>query len=122
MDLTDMTFEERYAMMRKRHAFLHNMVCSYTSIDEFVKDKEHWFAMLGIDLSLCNGYAYIDMWLDYGEYETYFVIPGNDGHVTISEVILWQDDCCANTYLNIFSLHGADDDEILTSIHNYGGD
>lgn len=24
--------------------------------------------------------------------------------------------------LNIFSLHGADDDEILTSIHNYGED
>lgn len=107
-------------MMRKRHAFLHNMVCSYTSIDEFVRDKEYWFAMMGTDLGLSNGYAYINMWLDYAEYETYFVIPGNNGHLTVSEVILWQDDCCANTYLNVFSLHGADDDEILDSIHNYG--
>ena len=48
-----------------------------------------------------------------------FVIPNTDGHLTISEVIRWQDDTCANTYLNIFSLHGADDNEILTSIHNY---
>lgn len=76
--------------------------------------------MMGTDLGLSNGYAYIDMWLDYAEYETYFVIPGNNGHLTVSEVILWQDDCCANTYLNVFSLHGADDDEILNSIHNYG--
>lgn len=107
-------------MMRKRHAFLHKMVCSYTSIDEFVRNKEYWFAMMGTDLGLSNGYAYIDMWLDYGEYEMYFVIPGNDGNLTVSEVILWQDECCANTYLNIFSIHGAEENEILTSIHNYG--
>lgn len=62
----------------------------------------------------------IDMWLDYGEYEMYFVIPGNDGNLTVSEVIRWQDDTCANTYLNIFSLHGCEENEILTSIHNYG--
>lgn len=48
-----------------------------------------------------------------------FVIPNTDDYLTISEVIRWQDDTCANTYLNIFSLHGADDNEILTSIHNY---
>lgn len=24
------------------------------------------------------------MWLDYGEYEIYHVIPGKDGHLTIS--------------------------------------
>ena len=58
------------------------------------------------------------MWLDYGEYEMYFVIPGNDGRITVSEVIRWQDNYCANTYLNIFSLQRSDD-EILTSIHNY---
>ena len=62
------------------------------------------------------------MWLDYGEYEMYFVIPNTDGHLTISEVIRWQDDTCANTYLNIFNLHGTDDNEILTSIHNYDED
>lgn len=119
MDLIDMSNNERYDMMRKRHAFLNTLVSSYTSIDEFVRDKEHWFAMLGTDLCLCNEYAYIYMWLDYSEYEMYFVIPGNDGRITVSEVIRWQDNYCANTYLNIFSLQRSDDDEILTSIHNY---
>ena len=120
MDLVAMSNKERFEWIRKRHAFLCNIVSSYNSIDEFVKDKEHWFALFGMDLGLQNGYAYIDMWLDYGEYEMYFVIPGNYGNLTVSEVIRWQDDTCANTYLNIFSLHGCEENEILTSIHNYG--
>ncbi len=113
---------ERVNWMRKRHAFLNNLVSSYTSLDDFTKDKEEWFALLGTDLTRENDYVYLYMWLDYGEYEMYFVIPNTDGHLTISEVIRWQDDTCANTYLNIFSLYGADDNEILTSIHNYGKD
>lgn len=120
MDLVAMSNKERFEWMRKRHAFLDNMVSSYESIDKFVKDKEHWFALLGMDLGSQNGYAYIDMWLDYGEYEMYFVIRGKGNHLTVSEVIRWQDDTCANTYLNIFSLHGCEENEILTSIHNYG--
>ena len=122
MDLVAMNTAERVNWMRKRHAFLNNLVSSYTSLDDFTKDKEEWFALLGTDLTRENDYVYLYMWLDYGEYEMYFVIPNTDGHLTISEVILWQDDTCANTYLNIFSLCGADDNEILTSIHNYGKD
>ena len=122
MDLVAMSNRERFEWMRKRHAFLYDIVSSYTSIDKFVKDKEHWFALLGMDLGLRNGYAYIDMWLDYGEYELYFVIPGKDGHLTVSEVISWQDGACANTHLNIFSLHGAEESDILTSIHDYGAE
>lgn len=120
MDLVAMCNKERFEWMRKRHAFLHDIVSPYNSIDKFVKDKEHWFALLGMDLGFHNEYAYIDMWLDYGEYEMYFVIPGNNGHLTVSEVIRWQDDTCANTHLNIFSLHGAEENDILTSIHDYG--
>ena len=113
---------ERVNRMRKRHAFLNNIASSYTSLDDFTKDKEEWFAILGTDLTRENDYVYLYMWLDYGEYEMYFVIPNTDGHLTVSEVILWQDDTCAYTYLNIFSLCGADDNEILTSIHNYDED
>lgn len=120
MDLVTMSKKERFEWMRKRHAFLHDIVSSYNSIDKFVKDKEHWFALLGTDLGIHNGYAYIHIWLDYGEYEMYFVIRGNDSRLTVSEVIRWQDDTCANTYLNIFSLHGSEENEILTSIHDYG--
>lgn len=120
MDLVAMNNAERVNWMRQRHAFLNNLVSSYTSLDDFTKDKEEWFALLGTDLTRENDYVYLYMWLDYGEYEMYFVIPNTDGHLTISEVILWQDDTCANSYLNIFSLRGADDNEILTSIHDYG--
>lgn len=120
MDLVTMSNKERFKWMRKRHAFLHDIVSSYNSIDKFVKDKEHCFALLGTDLGIHNGYAYIYIWLDYGEYEMYFVIRGNDNRLTVSEVISWQDDTCANTYLNIFSLHGSEENEILTSIHDYG--
>ena len=59
------------------------------------------------------------MWLDYGEYETYYIIPDGNGHLTVSEVISWQDDCCANSSMNIFTLKGAEDDEIFTAIHDY---
>ena len=126
MDLAAMSNKELFEWMRKRHAFLHNMVSSYNSIDKFVKDKEHWFALLGMDLGLQNGYAYIDMWLDYGECEMYFVIPGNDGHLTVSENVQWQDNYCANTYVNPFEAtenpnagSGVDEKDILTAIHDY---
>ena len=110
---------ERVNWMRKRHAFLNNILKPYTSLDDFARDKEDWFAILGIDLTQEKHWCYLDMWLDFGEYEMYFVIPGEDGHLTISEVIGWQDDTCANTYLNIFTLRAADKDEILTSVHHY---
>lgn len=119
MDLMAMDIKDRFCWMRKRHAFLNNIVEPYTSLDVFTNDKEEWFALLGVDLTKEEKWCYIYMWLDYGEYEIYFVIPGEDGHLTVSEVILWQDDTCANTYLNIFTLQGADTDEIMTSIHNY---
>lgn len=47
MNLIDMSREERYAMMRKRHSFLNLMVKSYTSLEEFAKEKDEWFAILG---------------------------------------------------------------------------
>ena len=120
MDLVyNMGNADRFAWMRKRHAFLYGLVKSYKTLDDFVKDKEEWFALLGIDLTREENWCYLYMWLDFGEYEMYFVVPGEDGHLSISEVVRWQDDTCANTYLNIFTLCGADEDDILTSIHDY---
>ena len=48
-----------------------------------------------------------------GNYETYFAVQSNDGHLTISEIIGWQDDYCANSFLNIITQKMADEDEIL---------
>lgn len=83
MDLMAMDIKDRFCWMRKRHAFLNNIVEPYTSLDVFTNDKEEWFALLGVDLTKEEKWCYIYMWLDYGEYEIYFVIPGEDGHLTV---------------------------------------
>ena len=119
MDLVCMSNKERFDWMRKRHKFLHDMAKKYTSLEEFAQDKEEWFALVGDNLSLNDNLITIDLYLDYGEYEMYYIIPDGKGHLTVSEVILWQDDCCANTYLNIFTLNSPDENDILTSIHDY---
>jgi hypothetical protein len=128
MDLAVMSNRERFEWMRKRQSFLNDIVKSYTSLTELVKDKDEWFALRGIDLTKedDNEYASIYMWLDYGEYDAYFVIPDKNGHLTISEIVLWQDDCCANTYVNPFKAinnpnagFGVDEEDILTAIHDY---
>lgn len=122
MDLIDMSNNERYDLMRKRHAFLCDIVKSYSSLEKFARDKDEWFAMLGVELFLGEICITLYIQLDYTEYEEYYVIPGKDGYLTISEVIMWQDECCANTYLNIFDLSYPDEKDILTSIHNYEDD
>ena len=114
-----MTNQERFALMRKRHKFLHDMAKVYPSLEQFAKDKDEWFALVGDELTLHHNLISIDMWLDYSEYETYYIIPDGNGHLTVSEVISWQDDYCANSTINIFTLEGVDDEEILSSIHDY---
>lgn len=86
MDLAAMSNRERFEWMRKRQSFLNDIVKSYTSLTELVKDKDEWFALRGIDLTKedDNEYASIYMWLDYGEYDAYFVIPDKSGHLTIN--------------------------------------
>lgn len=110
---------DRFALMRKRHKFLHDMAKTYTSLEEFAEEKDEWFALVGDELTLCNNIISIDMWLDYGEYETYYIIPDGKGRLTVSEIIMWQDNYCSNSTMNIFTLKSADDEEILSSIHDY---
>lgn len=57
MNLIDMTNKERYAMMRKRHAFLSETVKGYTSLDDYARDKDEWFAVRGIALRLISSGA-----------------------------------------------------------------
>ena len=119
MDLIYMTNKERFALMRKRHKFLHDMAKTYTSLEQFAKDKDEWFALVGDELTLHKNLISINMWLDYGEYETYYIIPDSKGNLAVSELVSWQDDCCANSTINIFTLEGVNDEGILSSIHDY---
>lgn len=119
MDLTDMTFAERFDMMRKRHAFLHEIAIQYSSLEAFARERDEWFAVRGIDLTLCEKYISLYIPLGFNEYETYHVITGKDGLLDISEVIWWQDPYCFNDVINIFTRESVGEEEILTSIHNY---
>ena len=115
MDLTSMTKEERYAMMRKRHAYFSTLVAPYSSIEEFARDKEEWFAIMGIDFSAGEKSASIYIQLDYDEYEQYHIVLDANGKPVVSHVIWWQDFCCANDVFNIFTEESVDEEDIDTS-------
>lgn len=119
MDLIDMTTERRYDMMRKRHEFLHEIARRYTSLETFANERDEWFAIRGIELTLHKNCISLYISLGYDEYETYYIISGNSGQLTASEVVGWQDPCCFNDLINIFTRESVDEEEILTSIHDY---
>lgn len=112
MDLISMSNRERFAMMRKRHAFLSETVKGYTSLKDYARDKDEWFAILGIELSLRESCISLWIQLDYGEYEQYFVVPTSDGKLAVSHIIWWQNDVCANEVLDIFKEGIADEEDI----------
>ncbi len=119
MNLVDMTTEERYDMMRKRHAFLHEIAKQYSSLEILARERDEWFAVLGIELTLYEKYISLYISLGYDEYETYHIITGKDGKPTVSEVICWQDPYCFNDVINIFTGESVDEEDILTSTHDY---
>ena len=106
-------------MMRKCYAFLHEIATQYSSLEAFASEKDEWFAVRGIELTLCEEYISLYIPLGFNEYETYHVINGNDELLDISEVIWLQDPYCFNDVINIFTRESIDEKEILTSIHNY---
>ena len=98
MDLVDMTTSERMKWKRLRRDYLNDIVRKYTSLEEFILAEEYNLSVSGYPVYMCGKYASITIWLDYGEYETYYVVPGENGYLRVSNLIMWQDDCCANTY------------------------
>lgn len=88
MDFTDMmTFEERCAFKQKRLAFLSRTAEGYSSLEDYARDKEEWFAIIGINLQLNEKYISIEIWLDCYEYEKYYIIPTAGGRLTVKDKI-----------------------------------
>ena len=100
--------------MRKRHAFLTKSVKGYTSLEEYAKDKDEWFAILSVELYA--GENGISLWfqLGYYDYEEYYIELTADGQLVVSPIISWQDFVCANGYLNIFTEESVDPEEFIT--------
>ena len=98
-----MVSDERLVMMRKRHAILSESIKGNTSLDDYVKNKRDWFAVLGIDLTLERNRICIHFSFDNNDYEDYFIVQVAEDLLTVSPFIWCQNDFCANDILNVFS-------------------
>lgn len=94
---------ERIAMMRKRHAFLSEIVKDYETLENFAREKREYFEMMGIEFDLKDSYISLYFNLGYNEYEQYYVEPVKDGGIKVSQFVDWQNEVCANERLNIFT-------------------
>lgn len=87
MDLINMPLKERYAMMRKRHAFISETVNGYTSLEDYARDKDEWFAVIGISLTYDVDFVSLAIVLDYEEIEEYFVCTTDNGKLALSSEV-----------------------------------
>lgn len=105
--------EKRLDMMRKRQAYFSVVAEEYESFDEFIRTQKDWLEIFGIELSQDDkSYLSLRIQLDYTDYETYHIINGEDGHLTVSDIIWWQDLYCTNTIMNIQTGESADEEDI----------
>ena len=49
---------------------------------------------------------------DFTEYEQYYIIKSDEGTLTVSDIIMWQDDYCCNSWMNISTGKDADEEDI----------
>ena len=106
---------DRLEMMRKRQAYFSAVAEEYTSFADFIKAQDLWLAIMGIELTNCGRYLKLYIQLDFAEYEEYYVIMTDDGHLSVSDIISWQDEVCCNSYLNISTGECADEEDIFKS-------
>ena len=105
--------EKRLDMMRKRQTYFSAVAEEYESFDEFIRTQKDWLEILGIELYQDNeSYLSLRIQLDFTDYETYHIINSEDGHLTVSDIIWWQDLYCANSILNIQTGDSADAEDI----------
>lgn len=105
--------DKRLRMMRERQAYFSAIAEEYESFEEFTNTQKMWLDIMGIDLYQENpSYLSLRIQLDYQDYETYHIIKGEDGKLTVSDVIWWQDLYCANSVLNISTGENADEEDI----------
>ncbi len=111
MDLLGDNNISRLELMRKRRAHFMEIVKDYDSMADFNRDWDEKMCMFGIELNGGDTRTSLYMQLDYTEYETYYVVIGVDGSLTVSHVVGWND-CCANSYINLLTGERANDEDI----------
>lgn len=105
--------EKRLKKMQERQAYFSAVAEEYETFEEFTKTQKMWLEIMGIELYQETPlYLSLHIQLNYTDYETYHIIKGDDSKLTVSDIILWQDLYCANTYLNISTGESADEEDI----------
>lgn len=105
--------EKRLKMMRERQAYFSAVAEEYETFEEFTKTQKMWLDIMGIELYQEDSlYLSLRIQFDYTDYETYHIIKGDDGKLTVSDIIWWQDLYCANSLLNISTGEHADEEDI----------
>lgn len=91
-----MTTEERRIMKQKRIAFISKKLNGYSSLEEYARDKDEWFAILDIALSQEDDCISLCNYISYNAYESYHIVPTGDEHLAVSHIIRWQHPFCHN--------------------------
>ena len=112
MELTKLSKAERLEMMRKRQAYFFAVAEEYTSLADFIRTQDWWLAIMGIELKGQGHYIVLHIQLDCKDYEDYFIFRLDDGTLTVSDVIQWQDEYYCSSYLNIETGKRADEKDI----------
>lgn len=108
--------DKRLKMVCERQAYFSAVADEYDSFEEFVKTQKMWLDIMGIELYQENpSYLSLRIQLDYQDSETYHIVKGDDGKLTVSDIIWWQDLYCANSVLNISTGENADEEDIPQS-------
>ncbi|GEM_PF-2689995 len=94
-------FEKRLNMMKKRQAYFSAVAEEYSTFDSFIQSSDDWLSIMGIELRVNEKCIDLHIQLDCKEYEDYFIILAEDGMLTVSDIVGWQDEYCCNRLLNI---------------------
>lgn len=103
---------EIFTKMRERQAYFTAMAEKYASFEAFVEEHGYWLDMVGIKLIEGANYLMLHIQLDCTDYEDYYITYGHNGHLTISNIVGFQDDWCANRLINIFTGEVAEENDI----------
>lgn len=104
---------DRLEMMRKRQAYFSAIAEEYISFGDFIKAQDMWLAIMGIELTDCGRYVKLYIQLDFAEYEEYYVIMTDDGHLSVSDIIMWNNDVGCTSYIDINTGKSSDEESIF---------
>lgn len=106
---------DRLEMMRKRQAYFSAIAEEYISFADFIRTQDMWLAIMGIELTDCGLYLKLYIQLDFSEYEEYYVVPDDDGQLTVSDIVMWTNDVCFTSYINVSTGKSAEKESIFKS-------